>query len=100
MFKRLQVLKHEEFIKSNGINMFNVINDKHLLVQKECYKNKINHNLGNLQYKQTTSLMMSPLMILQETITLHKLLLLCRNNMYVPHVVLLLHGQSLQNQSH
>lgn len=73
MFKRLQVLKHVEFIKSNRINMFNVINDKHLLVQEEFYKTKMNHYLGNLQYKRTTSLMMSPLMILQETITLHQI---------------------------
>ena len=36
MFKRLQVLKHVKNIKDNGIDMFNVIDSTHRLVQEEC----------------------------------------------------------------
>ena len=98
MFKRLQAHKHVEDIKNNGINMFNVITGKHLLEQEGYYKDKMNIYLGSLQSKQITSPMMSLLLMFKETIILHQITFTV-SKLYVLHVVLLLHGQSLQKQS-
>ena len=99
MSKRLQAHKHVKDIENNGINMFNVIRGKHWLDQEEYFKDKMNIYLGNLQYRQITSPMMSPLLKLKETIILLQITSTVLKS-YVLHVVLLLHGQSLQKQSH
>ena len=88
-----------EAIKHNGIGMLNIIIGIPLLEQEECCKDQINNYLGNLQYRGFINLMMSLLLISQETIiSLQITSTVCKP--YVLHVVLLLHGQHLQKQSH
>ena len=99
MSKRLQAHKHVKDIKYNGINMFKVIVGKHLPEQEGYCKGKMNIYLGSLQYKQINSPMTSLLLIFRETIILLQITSTVLKP-YVPHVVLLLHGQSLQKQSH
>jgi hypothetical protein len=99
MSKNLQAHKHVKDIKNNGTIMSNVIRGKHLLDQEGYIKDKMNIYLGNLQYGQITSPMMCLLLILGETIILLQITSTVLKP-YVLLVVLLLHGQSLQKQSH
>ena len=69
------------------------------LEQEGFCKGKMKIYLGNLLYKQISSLMMSLLLIIKETIIFLQITSTVLKP-YVLHVVLLLDGQSLQKQSH